>query len=85
MKKQPTMVTLAEVESVWGNSNFGPKLNANKLDVVKFGILKCASGYFQGHTSRCICEELGLLSKAYNLTRRGKFCLYEFFRGSSSL
>lgn len=79
------MVTLVEVEAVWGNANFGPRLNANKLDVVKYGLLKCASGYYQGHTSRSICTDLGLISKGYRLTKRGRYCLYEFFRGDSTL
>ncbi len=79
------MVTLEEVESVWGNSSFGPKLNANKIDVVKYALLKCASGYYQGHTSRQIATELGLLTKDYELTKRGQYCLYEFFRGDSTL
>jgi len=29
----------------WRNANFGPRLNSNKLNVVKYGLLKCASGY----------------------------------------
>jgi hypothetical protein len=79
------MVTLDEVESVWGNADFGPKLNANKMDVVKYGLLKCAGGYYQGYTSQQICTELGLLTKGYNLTKRGRYCLFEFFVGSSTL
>lgn len=83
--KKPEMVTLKEVESVWGNANFGPRLNADKLQVVKFGILKCAGGYYQGFTSKSICQALGLIGKNYTLTKRGKFCLYEFFKWDSTL
>jgi len=75
-------VTADEISSVWGNSDFG---STSKEDVVKFGLLKCAAGYYQGHTSRCILEELKLITKKYTLTRRGRFCLYEYFKGDSTL
>ena len=83
---QYKMVTQEEVDAVWGNAEFGPHLNTNKLYVPKYGILKCASGYYQGHTSKSICQVLGLIKKGgYSLTKRGQFCLYEFFRGDSTL
>lgn len=75
-KKIPTMVTPEEIDSVWGNSDFG---SMTKEDVIKFGLLKCASGYSQGFTSKSILKELGLITEGYNLTRRGKYCLYEYF------
>jgi hypothetical protein len=71
------MVTAEEIDAVWGNSNFGSMTREN---VVRFGLLKCASGYYQGHTSKCILKELGLITdKTYKLTKRGKFCLWEYF------
>lgn len=82
MKKEIKMVTIEEIDAVWGNSNFG---TMSKEDVVKFGLLKCASGYHQGHTSQCILKELGLITEKYNLTRRGRYCLYEFFGRSCTL
>jgi hypothetical protein len=78
------MVTLVEIEAVWGNANFGAEGNANKMGVVKMGLLKCASGYHQGSTSRAICTALGLITEKYNLTKRGRYCLYEFFKGPES-
>ena len=80
-KKLPTLVTREEIDAVWGNSDFG---SMSKEDVIRFGLLKCASGYHQGHTSRCILKDLGLISEAYNLTRRGKYCLYEYFGKNSN-
>jgi hypothetical protein len=80
--KQHKAVTLAEIEKVWGNSNFG---SMSKIDVLRFGLLKCACGYHQGHTSRTILWQLGLVSKRYHVTNRGWFCLYEFFKGNSNL
>ena len=75
MKK---MVTIEDVEKVWGNSDFGPEMS--KIDVVKYGLLKCAGQWYQGHTSRCILTELGLITKNYKLTKHGARCLYEFFK-----
>jgi len=71
------MITPEEINSVWGSANFGPM---PREDVIKYGLLKVASGYSQGYTSRSILKELGLVTdKLGILTRRGKFCLYEYF------
>jgi len=65
-----------EVNKVWGNANFG---SLTKTQVVRNGILKCASGYSQGHTSETILIELGLITSKYKLTRKGKFWLWELW------
>lgn len=80
MKDEQTMVTEKEIENVWGNSNFG---SMSKMDVVKYGLLKCAGGYYQGRTSTSILEELKLikkLKKCHKLTLRGQRNLYNFFK-----
>lgn len=82
LRKLPEMVTEEEISSVWGNSDFGAM---TKIDVVKYGLLKCASGYYQGHTSRLILKELGLVTEMYRITKRGKFCLYKFFSNNNTL
>ena len=46
-----------EISDVWGNADFG---NMTKTEVVRSGLLKCASGYAQGHTSEMILKELGM-------------------------
>lgn len=74
------IVTKEDIDSVWGNSNFG---GISKEDVVKYGLLKCASGWYQGHTSTRILQELGLITKKYVLTKRGKYCLWEWFKEDS--
>lgn len=71
------MVTLDEINSVWGNSDFGPHMS--KIDVIKYGLLKCAGQWYQGHTSKSILKELGLITKNYKLTKRGARCLYISF------
>ncbi len=70
-----------EIERVHGYANFG---DTTKRDVVRLGVLKCASGYYQGSTSRRICEEHGLITKKYELTPKGKAYLWEAFSGGSN-
>jgi len=76
--KVDKMVTIEEVEKVWGNADFGP--NISKMEVVKYGLLKCAGQWYQGYTSKSILYELGLITKKYTLSKRGARCLYEFFK-----
>jgi hypothetical protein len=75
------MIKEEEIDAVWGNSDFGPM---TKMDVVKFGLLKCASGYYQGYTSKSILIDLGLITQTYKLTKRGRYCLWEFFGKNSN-
>lgn len=79
MRKEPTIITKDEIDSVWGNADFGTMA---RLDVVKYGLLKAAGGYYQGHTSTCILKELGLIKKTSQteLTFRGRRNLYELFK-----
>jgi hypothetical protein len=52
----------------------------HKRDVVNMGILKVASGYYQGHTSKCIITEHGLIEKnRYKLTEKGRAYLWAVF------
>lgn len=70
------VVTEADLDKVWGNANFG---SSSRMDVIKYGLLKVASGYYQGHTSATILRELGLITESYNLTTKGRYNLYKFF------
>ena len=72
-------ITIEEVESVWGNANFGPQLNADKMKVVKGALLKWASGLSTGYTAWRILVELGLMTEKKRLTKRGRRQLWEFF------
>jgi len=76
MRKEFKPVTLEEIESVWGNADFG---HGDKIGIVSQGLLKCASGWAQGHTSACILRELRLITNGYMLTERGKKQLWEWF------
>jgi len=70
------LVSDKEIDKVWGNANFGSQ---GRRETVNLGVLKCASGYYQGHTSRCIITELGLIDKEYKITKRGREYLWAAF------
>jgi hypothetical protein len=72
---------LTEINKVWGNANFG---TMGKIEVVSLGLLKCASGYHQGHTSKSILEDLDLIRKSYELTAKGRCWLWYFFSNNSN-
>lgn len=77
------IVSDEEIERVHANANFGGDLT--KREVVRLGVLKCASGYHQGFTSRSICIEHGLITpKSYVLTKKGKEYLWAAFRDGSN-
>ncbi len=68
------LVSDEDLERVHGNANFGPSIS--KRDVLKFGVLKVASGYYQGSTSRSILLEHELITNDYQLTAKGKRYLW---------
>lgn len=59
----------ADLDRAWGNANFG---GMTKREVLREGVLKCLAGWHQGHTSKTICTELGLISQAYRVTPKGR-------------
>ena len=65
-----------EIEKIHGNAYFG---GMDKRDVVNLGVLKVASGYYQGSTSRSIITEHGLIDKDYKLTTKGRGYLWAAF------
>jgi len=73
--KEQEIISDEELDRVHGNARFG----ISKRDVIRFGLLKCASGYYQGHTSKTICMEHGLISKNYKLTEKGGRYLWAAF------
>jgi len=65
-----------EIERVHANANFG---TMDKREVVAHGVLKVASGYYQGSTSKAIIAEHGLIDGEYNLTAKGREYLWASF------
>lgn len=82
MSKEHEIISNEEIDSVHGNARFGEGFS--NRDVVRLGVLKCASGYHQGHTSKSICEEHGLIDKKYNLTKKGREYLWAAFSNGSN-
>lgn len=70
------IITDEEIERVHANANFGAM---DKRTVVNQGVLKCASGYYQGHTSTQILAEHGLITHDYQLTPKGRAYLWAAF------
>lgn len=82
------IVTDEQLESAWGNADFGQQ--ASKRDVIRFALLKYACGYETGHTAKSILQELGLLIPMYatlnqnGLTKKGRTYLFSaFWEGKS--
>lgn len=72
--KAEEIISDSELDKVHANAKFG---TMTKRDVVKYGVLKCASGYHQGHTSKTICIEHGLIYESdYKLTPKGQEYLW---------
>ena len=71
-----------ELIEAFGNANFG---SISKRDVVKFGLLKCVCGYYQGHTSTQIITELGLINKEYEITAKGRQYLWLAFEAQGTI
>jgi len=71
-----------QLNAAFGNANFG---EISKRDVVRYSLLKFASGYSTGHTAKCICEELGLITTKDQLSNRGKRYLFLAFYDNNSL
>jgi hypothetical protein len=63
------LVTDAELDKAWGHANFG---GMTKREVLRLGTLKCLAGWHQGHTSKTICTELGLINDKYKITAKGR-------------
>lgn len=80
--KAAEIISDEEIERVHGNANFG---SMGKREVVNQGVLKCASGYYQGHTSTQIITEHGLIDDKYGLTPKGRMYLWAAFSSAISV
>ncbi len=82
MKTVEEIVTEVEMKDAFAYANFGSMPHREVLSV---GVLKCASGYYQGHTSMTILIELGLITEDYIITVKGQMYLWVAFYGGSKL
>jgi len=81
MNKEFEIISDKELNKACENASFGA---TTKRDVIRLGVLKCASGYHQGHTSKTICEGLGLIDTKYKLTIKGRMYLWVAFSNGSN-
>ena len=82
MSDMKEIITDDEIEHVHANANFG---GMDKREVVNQGLLKCASGYYQGSTSTQIIKEHNLVNDEYELTTKGKMYLWAAFKKPNSV
>jgi hypothetical protein len=82
-EKLSELITDEDLTIAWGNANFSGELS--NRDVLKYILLKYASGFGTGYTAYCIASELGLIYKdKIKLTKKGQEYLYfAFFQGNS--
>lgn len=62
------IITDDQIDSVWGNSDFGTRTPREVVDDTMF---KCAGGYRTGHTAQQIAIELGLVTRNWTITELG--------------
>ena len=80
MDKTKDIVTDRQIELAWGNANFGA--NHNKRHIIANAMLKYVCGFDTGHTIRCICEDIGLMTPHGEVSYRGKAYLWAAYSGN---
>lgn len=80
--KTDELISEDSIDSVWGSANFG---SMSRRDIIRYSLLKCASGYYTGHTAKQILSELGLVTQKWTLTKLGKQYLFAAFSNGNSI
>ena len=76
LKVEQEILSDEQVNQVHLGSDFGC---TSKRDVVRFAVLKCASGLTSGSTAEGIILKNGLITTSYRLTRTGQKYLWAAF------
>lgn len=74
------LVSDEELDKAFAHADFGRP----PREVVRLGVLKAASGFYQGYTSTAILVELNLINSDYALTQKGKHYLWKAWSGGSN-
>lgn len=74
--KPEEIISDEEIDRIHGNANFR---GMDKREVVNIGVLKCASGYFQGEKTMQIITAHKLIDDGYKLTEKGRSYLWWVF------
>lgn len=82
METVEQIITDEQINTAWGNANFGSR---TKREILAGALLKCASGYYTGHTAKQIVSELGLVTAKWTLTKLGKRYLFAAYANGVSV
>ncbi|MFC5046921.1 hypothetical protein ACFSTE_15890 [Aquimarina hainanensis] len=92
--KVEDIITDEDLIKAFERANFGDR--SSKRDIVRYTLLRAASGYYNGYTSqriihalglttiKRIINEVGLVKEELILTKKGKEYLYEAFRNGTN-
>ena len=71
------------IDAAFEGTNFG---SPTPREIVANSLLKCAVGYYTGHTAKCILIELGLVYKSkWALTKLGQHYLWSAYSQGVSI
>ena len=81
-EKIEDIVSDKEVSLAFKFTNFG---SMSSRGVIRFGLLKCVAGYYQGKTSEGILKTLDLIDFKYDITDKGREYLFHAFEAGNNL
>ncbi len=70
-------VTEAEILAAFGASNFGDR--STPPAILAHGILQISAGFRTGGTLMAIMVHLGLVTRTYRTTKRGRLYAFDFY------
>lgn len=82
MKEITKIISDEQMIGAFGNANFG---TTDKREILRNSLLKCACGYYTGHTATHILIELGLVTEKWTLTKKGQEYLWAAYSQGISL
>ena len=83
MEKTDEIISDIKVEIAFQETDFG---STPHREVIRNSLLKCACGYYTGHTAKSILIELGLVYKSkWNLTLLGQHYLFAAYSEGISI
>jgi len=82
METVQDLITDNQINISWGNADFG---EVSRRELIANSLLKCASGYSTGSTAKYILEDLGLVSKDWELSHKGQRYLFAAYSNGVSV
>ncbi|MFL1481409.1 MULTISPECIES: hypothetical protein [Pseudomonas] len=75
------IVSDAELVQAFAHTSYGTGSRAE----LRLAVLKCASGWYQCHTTKTIGQKLGLITDEYHLTSKGRVYLWHSNQGDCDI